>query len=139
MITKCNTLNTNKIVSVSENKRVFKILNNTTKSINKVQVDGCFIIDDAKCDWLFEIAQKDTILSVFYVKLKGSDISHAIEQLEATIQQCKPLHNRYKKESYIVASRFPKAGPSSQVLKKKFLSKNKIQLFIGTNKKEVSV
>jgi len=139
MITRCNTLNINKIVSVSENKRVFKIVNNTANNINKVQVDGCFIIDGAKCDWLFEITQNDMISNVFYVELKGSDIPHAIEQLEATIQHCKPLHNKYKKESYIVASKFPKSGTSSQVLKKKFLSKNKIQLFIDTNVKEVRV
>ena len=140
MISSCNTTTTNKIISVSENRRIFRVKNNSNFTINEVKVDGCYKINGAKCDYLFEIIKKTDVSIVFYVELKGSDISHAIEQLEATIQYCISEHkNVNKKECYIVASKFPSSGASSQVLRKKFLKKNKIQLFIGTKQTEVTV
>lgn len=140
MISSCNTTTTNRIVSVSENKRAFRIKNDSNFTINKIEVDGCYITTGAKCDYLLEVISQNTVTMVFYVELKGSDINHAIEQLEATIQYCLTEHkNVDKKECYIIASKFPSAGPSSQVLKKKFLKKNKIQLFIHTKTKEITV
>ena len=140
MIFSCNTTTTNKIISVSENRRTFRIKNDSVFTINEVEVDGCYKTTGAKCDYLFEIIAQNIVTIVFYVELKGSDINHAIEQLEATIQYCLTEHKGVnKKECYIVASKFPSAGTSSQVLKKKFLKKNKIQLFITTRIKEVIV
>ena len=146
MISSCNTTTTNKIISVSENKRTFRVKNDSVFTINEVEVDGCYKTTGAKCDYLFEVISKDTktnvetVTIVFYVELKGSDINHAIEQLEATIQHCLSEHKSVnKKECYIVASKFPSAGTSSQILKKKFLKKHKIQLFIDTKIKEVIV
>ena len=146
MISSCNTTTTNKIISVSENKRTFRVKNDSLFTINEVEVDGCYKTTGAKCDYLFEIISKDTennletITIVFYVELKGSDVSHAIEQLEATIQYCIPEHkNINRKECYIVASKFPSSGPKSQVLKKKIFKKNKIKLIISTKIKEVTV
>ena len=144
MISSCNSTTTNRIISVSENKRTFRIKNNSTFTINEVEVDGCYKTTGAKCDYLFEVIENinsvQTVTVVFYVELKGSDINHAIEQLEATIKYCLNEHkNVNKKECYIVASKFPSAGTSSQVLKKKFLKRNKMQLFIHTKVKEVTV
>ena len=139
MITICNEFSQNKVISVEENKRVFRVVNSSAKNINKVKVDGCYISSSTKCDWLFEILENEAIKNIFYVELKGSDISHAIVQLEATIKHCKQIHGTHKRESYIVASKFPKAGTSSQVYKKNFLAKHKIQLFIDTNIKEVII
>jgi len=140
MISSCNTTTTNKIIRVAENKRIFRIINDSSFQINKVKVDDCYIKNVLRCDYLFEIIEKMDVSIVFYVELKGSDINHAIEQLEATIQYCLNEHNRVnKKECYIVASKFPSAGTSSQVLRKKFFKKNKIQLFIGTKKTDVTI
>lgn len=139
MISTCNSNTSNKIVSVSENKRIFRINNNSSHNINKITVDGCYIRTGAKCDFLFEIINNNNIIHVFYVELKGSDIPHAIEQLEATIRHCSGIHNSFNKSSYIVASKFPKSGTASQVLKKKFLKNNSIQLYIDTKIKEVSI
>lgn len=140
MISSCNEATTNKIVSVSEKQRVFRVKNSSLLVINQVKVDGCYKTTDAKCDYLFEIIQDEKITLVFYIELKGKDIPHAIEQLESTIQYCTSEHKNVKtKQCYIVASKVPSAGTASQVLKKKFLKKNKIQLFIDTKIKEVSV
>jgi len=138
MIIKCNECTNNKIVPVSENKREFRIQNNSRYEINKVTVDGCYITSGLKCDYLFEIINRD-IKEVFYIELKGSDISHGIKQLEATIKHCESEHKRVSKKAYIVASKFPKSSTSSQKLKKEFKRVNHIQLFIDTKQREVTV
>ena len=139
MITTCNSLTANKIVTVSENKRKFTILNSSSLQINKVEVDGCYITSGSKCDYLFEIINKKDITDVYYVELKGKNIEHAIKQLEATIIYCKPIHKDIKKECYIVASRVPKSSTSAQNFKKEFKRKHNIQLFIDTTVKKVAI
>ena len=139
MINRCNQFSQNRNIPVSENGRTFRVINDTQKYINKVEVDGCYITNGAKCDWLFEVVEKDLVSNVFYVELKGSDISHAIVQLETTISHCEKFHSSTQRQAYIVASKVPKSGTSSQVYKKNFTSKNNIQLFIDTNRKEVTI
>ncbi len=140
MINQCNTYTNNKLISISENRRIFKIKNSSAFYINEVVVDDCYMKIGERCDYLFEIFNNSTIENVFYVELKGSNITHAIEQLEATIAYCKNIHNSVNlKQCYIVGSKFPSAGPSSQTLKKKFKRVNKIQLFIDTKIKEIVI
>ncbi len=140
MIERCNKNNRDKIISVVENKRTFRIKNNSSFDINKVKVDGCYILEGTKCDYLFEIINNKIIEQVFYVELKGSNITHAIEQLESTILHCNIIHNSIKyKKCYIVASRYPSSGQSSQILKTKFKKKNNIQLFFDSKIKEVTL
>jgi len=140
MITTCNHNSNQSIVSVSENRKTFKIKNNSLVVINKVEVDGCYITSGSRCDYLFEIIDDNRIEKVFYVELKGSDIAHAIEQLKSTIAYCKNIHREIlSKECHIISSKFPSSGPSSQILKKKFKKENNIQLFIKTRIGEVIV
>lgn len=143
MITKCNKLSSNPIITAKEPKRKVEfIINNKSKlSINKVTVDACLIESETtkKCDYLFEILEDSNIIKVFYLELKGKDISQAIKQLESTIKYCNKYHNSYFKECYIVATGIPKASTKTSVLKKEFKRKNSIQLFIGTMKQTVIV
>jgi len=140
MISQCNTYTNRKLISISENRRVFKIKNSSTLYINEVVVDDCYIKIGERCDYLFEVTKDSVIENVFYVELKGSNITHAIEQLKATITYCKNIHSNVKlKQCYIVASKFPSSGPASQTLKKKFKRENKIQLFIDTKIKEIVI
>ena len=138
MIEDCNSSNKNKIVSVSENKRTFRINNKSLFTINKVEVDGCYISEGRKCDFLFEIIE-DEVKEVFYVELKGKHIEDAVEQLEATLKACLELHKTIPRSCYIVASRVPKASTSTQKYKKEFKRKNGVLLYIDTRQKEVTV
>jgi hypothetical protein len=95
MISRCNNASTNKIVVVSENKRTFRIKNNSLFLINAVTVDPCYISEGLRCDYLFEIINiepDEVINKVLYVELKGSDVEHAVDQLEATINFCRSIH-----------------------------------------------
>ena len=139
MIDTCNECNNNRIIVTEENKRKFIFQNNSNHMVNKVKVDGCYIINGAKCDYLIELISSDIVETVFYIELKGSDINHAIEQIEITLQHCREIHNNANKECYIILSRFPSSGTSSQTLKKKFKKRNNgIQLYIDSKVKQVS-
>jgi len=139
MIESCNSTNQNKIVSVSENKRKFTVNNNSLFTINKVTVDDCYIKEGSKkCDFLFEIIDEE-LKAVFYVELKGSAISTAIQQLETTVKHCLNIHKNVPRSCYIVASRVPKTSTSTQKQKKEFKRKHSVMLYIDTKQKEVRV
>jgi len=138
MITNCNKFTKNKIVSVSENKRVFRINNSSLFSINLVKVDGCYIKKGRRCDYLFEILDSD-IIKVFYIELKGKHLEDAIEQLGETLKYCLGIHKGIDRSCYIVASRVPKASTSTQKIKKEFKRKYGVMLYIDTKIKEVKI
>jgi hypothetical protein len=143
MIKSCNTLSNNKIITVKEKKSSFTIENSSSKDINKVEVDGCLnqSTSNKKCDFLFEVLNNSIIEEVLYIELKGKDIANAIKQLEQTIQFCNSQynHNTLKQECYIVASRVPSSGTSSQNIKKAFKRNNKIILHIDTIQKRIKI
>jgi len=139
MIEKCNDKSDKSEVVVRENGKTFRIINKSRLLINTVTIDGCYITKGRRCDYLFEIVDKDIIKNVFYVELKGKDIEHAVTQLEATIKCCKQIHNELNREAFIVASRVPKSGTCTQVIKKRFLSNNGFLLYIDTNCREVTI
>lgn len=134
----CTEESTNKIVSVSENRMTFVVLNDDRNRIRKVQVDGCLIDDEReRCDYLFEIYDPSSL--VIYLELKGHKIDNAANQLEATLSYCQKVHHGLKRCCYIVASRVPKTGPKVQVLKKKFFQKHKVHLIVKTRVAKVSL
>ena len=139
MIDHCNELSSHPSIVAEENKRKFIIRNPEGYRVNMVTVDGCYIQDGLRCDYLFEIMKPADRDCVHYVELKGSDISHAIHQLEATIRYCRLQHSILEKSSYIVASKVPKATPKTQILKKAFKRKNNMLLHIDTRQKTISI
>jgi len=137
--TNCSELSNNKIIPASENTRKFRIKNDSRFNINKVKVDDCYIKNGLRCDYLFEIISNKLIIKVFYLELKGKDVNHAIEQLKATLKYCQEVHDKIIKQCYIVASKVPSSNASTQSLKKKFKRENKVQLFISSKIKEVTL
>lgn len=77
-------LSIRKTVSVSENNRTYRA--DIDKGIQSVvyQIDGKAIIEGNKCDKLI-VATKGDLGTAVFVELKGKNISHAIKQLEDTI------------------------------------------------------
>jgi len=136
MIKKCNNVINDKNIVVKENGREFRIKNSSNIEINRVKVDGCFIKSGNRCDYLFEVLSKSRVL---YIELKGKDIQHALEQIDATIKHCKDIHKNFIKECYIVASRVPKETTKTQMLKRKFKSSLGTIPNISTNKKEIII
>ena len=143
MIEECNERGNKKIFVAKEKSKTFVIQNTSKVYINKVRVDNCYIKDDGKkCDYLFEIMDKNKII---YVELKGNKLEDAIKQLETTIyhRKIKELHKKFIKECYIIVSKVKRtrakdASKSSNV-KFEFKRKHNISLFVSTNKKEIII
>jgi len=133
----CGQLRKDKIISVAENNRKFILKNPQTKPVYQVTVDGCLITEGKRCDYLFEIDKP--IQKVFYVELKGKDVEKACEQLKTTINSCKNRHQNALKECHVVASRIPKLGTGTQVLKKKFKQQSGINLNLHTQQATLSI
>lgn len=120
MISKCNTFNSNNIITVEENSRKFRINNDNSLYINKVKVDGCYQTNGKKCDYLFEImspSSKNVLSQIYYVELKGCKLDDALEQLISTINSCDSIHRDIPKTAVAVLSRTPKYSTGIQKMK----------------------
>lgn len=82
-VEKCIRETTDSQIKFEENKRKIIFLNSQRLPYERVDVDGCTINDGVRCDKLLLSADER---EERYVELKGTDVMHAIEQLEETIK-----------------------------------------------------
>ena len=71
-------------IKFEENKRKIVFENPSRLSYERVDVDGCTINEGVRCDKLLLSADER---EERYVELKGTDVIHAIDQLEETIKR----------------------------------------------------
>ena len=117
----CSTfLRHTKIALTGQRTTAFYLLNPNQRAVEKVQVDDCAITSGPRCDWL--VLLDDAISrEEIYVELKGSDVYHAVEQLEATINQLSADRLHLPKRCFVVFTRNPMTGTDVQKHKVKFL------------------
>ncbi|WP_434036042.1 hypothetical protein [Formosa sp. 4Alg 33] len=111
----CCDINNNKLVVFEETRSRLVIENIDKVEAIKVTVDGCEITKGIRCDFMYII--KDTEI---YIELKGQDIKHAIEQLEATIKKLSSNPKTKKKKSFVICTRSPLSSASIQNVRVKF-------------------
>lgn len=76
--------------------------NDKRRKFQKIVVDGCQILDGARCDYL--LVDKKTG-DEYFVELKGMDVGHALEQLDRSIKQLSDLRNKTKTtRAFIISS-----------------------------------
>ena len=127
------TLRTN--LSVKERQTIYR-LNFGKKCLNAgFQVDGKLITTGNRCDYLIlanqPIDPMEERWQAVFVELKGTDVPHALIQLDATLSN--PLFRNAKvkeKHARIVAKSFPanKANPRFEKAKREFKSKHNCSL-----------
>lgn len=88
------TLALRKELSIKEQRSKYVASLGAPRMSSAFQVDGKIITSGSKCDFLVlaESADKNGWVQVL-VELKGSDIHHAIEQLEATLKTKRFSHS----------------------------------------------
>ena len=103
------------------------------------QVDGCIITSGQKCDKLLLSKNPSNLATWFghFIELKGTDVSHAIDQLETTIRN--PLFNDnslVKKFARIIARSFPSSKGDPLVERARIRFKQQYQCELKTLKSQ---
>jgi hypothetical protein len=108
-------------IVLQENRSKILFLNHQKADVIVMRVDGC-VIDDPetlRCDYAL-IPCDDVEI---YVELKGSDIPHAVKQLESTIQKISDSPRKTRKLCFVVSTRVPKQTTTIQKLQGHFKTK----------------
>jgi hypothetical protein len=83
--TECLVFSDNrKIAVIEEKKRKYIGNNGATKLLECWHIDDCIIKEGQRCDFL--LLNLDT-LTAYFIELKGSDLIHAIEQIDVTLDK----------------------------------------------------
>ena len=110
---RCCSIKNDRIIALKERRSTFHFLNPDRKNVKCIEVDGCAIVEGNKCEHLLI----DSNNVEYFIELKGRDLKHALEQLEASIQQLGENSPRY---AFVVSTRCPLTGTDIQNAKKNF-------------------
>lgn len=133
----CEKISVTNIKFEENNKKI--IFNNKDKrDCLKVRVDGCQIKEGTRCDYLLIDL---TNSNEYFVELKGTDISHAIEQLKTSLAKLSDTNNKNKKvQSFIVAANVaPQIRTNIQKAQKNFKKAYYSSLKIVENSHTVAI
>ena len=113
---RCKSKTTNPKIVLEENISKMVFLNLSRGNVVVVRVDGCAIDNGIRCDYLVTTDNQKE----HYVELKGSDIDHAVSQIERSIQHLSVDRQRQEKISFIISTRCPLFTTKIQELKIRF-------------------
>lgn len=103
-------------------KREHRAINAQSCSVSQYKIDGGVICDASpRCNFL---VMNDDKQEAYLIELKGSDIEHALEQLEATADRLREELRTYRLRYRIVCSRARTQALKSNKFKK-FQQKHK--------------
>ena len=120
------------LIVFSEKKSKITFVNPDHNTYRAIQVDGCvFNADDGKkSDKLLE---SEKYADQYFVELKGSDSSTAVNQLKATIDKMPPCLDGAKRMAFAVFSNTcPKNDTKRQAIEKSLENKGIIIKFCRT-------
>ncbi len=119
--TDCTECSQNPIINASENKSKYSLNNPHRREVCKISVDGCLVAEpqSKQCDYLF--LSCNTSLA-FFIELKGKDLTHAIQQLDKSIDNLSPNLEEFAINARVVLSKIQ--TPDLRTSKyKKFVTK----------------
>jgi len=114
----CEKIKKDPLIALGERHSKITFKNGSGKSIRVIRIDDCVIKEGLRCDYLVIPEDEDRI--EHYIELKGSDISHAVKQLESTIPQVSEDARHGKKRCFIVSSRCPANSAEIQNIERRF-------------------
>lgn len=122
----CRSTSSKKLFVYEEKRSKLTLENVDQVESISIIVDGCEINDSSiRCDFM-HIA-KDV---EYYIELKGQDLKHAIDQLQATILKLSSNPQKHPKVSYVICTRSPMSSSQIQNYKLEFKRKfnSKLQI-----------
>ncbi len=131
----CETVVTDPRIVLREKRSRICFLNPRRARVRKIVIDGCVIQDGLRCDHLLI----DAVPVEHFVELKGSNVRHALDQLEATIKQVSADAEAAVKRAYVLSARCPLASPDVQAHQRRFKSVYNAALIIRRSGFEVAI
>lgn len=113
----CEHIDDRPLIIVKENRCKITFRNPSRLQIRRIHIDGCVITEGLRCDYL--LINRDAV--EHYTELKGSDVRHALQQIEATIRAVGVNSNQRK--AFIISTRCPLMTTEIQQ-KQKYFKKN---------------
>jgi len=123
---KCITRHQGEELVCAENGRRMIFLKPKERIAEKIQVDPCIGLPGLACDYLV----RDWKQRNHFVELKGKNVSHALDQIEATIPELIDISKRNRIRCFVVCSGAPATTPAWQVRQKKFRTRWNAELKI---------
>lgn len=114
----CEEYRTDTKIVLQENRSKITFLNPNQDKILTIKIDGCVISDNnvLRCDYAIVLSNEVEI----YIELKGSDISHAVKQIESTIKLLWEDPKKRRKLCFVVSTRVPRQTTRVQNLQSQF-------------------
>lgn len=117
-------------LSLKEEQTVYRLFFDRRRACSSFRVDGDIITAGNKCDYIV-LAKKsedvnDSTWDAIFVELKGTDVEHALKQLDGAMSNSKLQHPTVtERHARIVAKSFPsnKANPKYEQAKRAFKKK----------------
>ena len=132
---KCEEPTNNLLISLKERRSKILFKNDAQRKVRKITIDGCYIKNETCCDYLL-INEEQT---EHYVELKGSDLSRALEQIQATVQRVSECPKTKSKKAFIVTTRQPKITAKIANLRVSLRRDFRIDLFAGNSPMEAEI
>jgi hypothetical protein len=135
---KCSVSHKGQLIVCAQKGRKIAFLNPGKRQVFRHEIDECEELrpllknpDCKLCDYLVCTWKNEQ----HFVELKGSNVEHALKQLESTIEQIADAPHG-KLFCWIVTTESPRGHSKSQVLIEKFKRKHSARLKIRTNQCE---
>lgn len=125
----CREVTKDSNVKVSEGARSAVFKNADREVYHRVRVDGCLIKNRISADF---VVSRPGVGSVV-VELKGTDVEHAVAQIDATIQHmrgCEKSKELGPFAGLVICARYPRFDTSLQRLTKNFVAKHKAPIHV---------
>lgn len=124
-------------IKVEEKGKQAIFLNPDKEIFYRVRIDKCIVKEQTACDWMVEKKEYGGVL----IELKGCDVSHAIDQIEAAFIILKTRKILPPKSAALIICKNPPSHPSFttklQRTKNKLLKSYKAPLHVITGNHEM--
>jgi hypothetical protein len=126
-------------IKVEEKGKQAIFLNPDKSTFTRIKIDGCLVKEATACDWLVIKNNTDRVI----VELKGCDVSHALDQVEATFIHLASLNLLSGRVAALIVCRRPSSHPifttKLQRLKDRLSKKYRAPLHVVGSNREFSI
>lgn len=126
-------------VKVGEKGKQAVFLNPDKQEFSVARIDGCTIVNKTACDYL---VSRENLAGVL-VELKGTDLPHALKQIELTLDYLRKTKIGFQRMAALIVCRAPSRHPSFttkiQRIKDRLMTRYRMPLHIVTGNHEYTL